>query len=85
MICLAYFIVYVHILTYFQVVQFGMSKKVGQLSFQMPQQGEMVFDKPYSEETAQMIDQEVRDIVNTVYERTTELLIKHKADVEKVC
>lgn len=71
-------------LAYAQVVQFGMSKKVGQLSFQMPQQGEMVFDKPYSEETAQMIDQEVRDIVNTVYERTTELLIKHKADVEKV-
>lgn len=71
-------------LAYSQVVQFGMSSKVGQLSFQMPQQGEMVFDKPYSEETAQIIDQEVREMVKSVHERTTDLLTKHKADVEKV-
>lgn len=71
-------------IAYAQIVQFGMNKKVGQLSFQMPQQGEMTFDKPYSEETAQMIDREVRDMVTSVYERTRVLLTKHKADVEKV-
>ncbi|XP_064612008.1 AFG3-like protein 2 [Liolophura sinensis] len=69
---------------YAQVVHFGMNEKVGQLSFDMPQPGEMVFDKPYSEETARMIDEEVRMIVQRAYDRTMELLTKHKEDVEKV-
>lgn len=69
---------------YAQVVHFGMNEKVGQLSFEMPQPGEMVFDKPYSEETAQMIDSEVRSIVKLAYDRTLDLLTKHKEDVEKV-
>lgn len=69
---------------YAQVVHFGMNEKVGNLSFEMPQQGEMVFDKPYSEETAQLIDGEVRNIVQKAFDRTMELLTKHKDDVEKV-
>ena len=67
-----------------QVVHFGMNEKLGQLSFDLPQPGEMVFDKPYSEETAQLIDSEVRNIVKQAYDRTMDLLTKHKADVEKV-
>ncbi|XP_052816894.1 AFG3-like protein 2 isoform X2 [Mya arenaria] len=69
---------------YAQVTQFGFSDEVGQLSFQMPQQGEMVFDKPYSEETAQLIDSEVRRIVKFAYDRTVDLLTKHKDSIEKV-
>lgn len=69
---------------YAQIVQFGMNEKVGHLSFDMPQQGEMVLDKPYSEETAQLIDREVRNLVNRAYERTLDVVTKHKADVEKI-
>ncbi|PVD21354.1 hypothetical protein C0Q70_19527 [Pomacea canaliculata] len=68
---------------YAQVVHFGMNEKVGQLSFEIPQQGEMVFDKPYSEQTAQLIDEEVRKIVKEAYDRTIALLTHHKEDVAK--
>uniref|UniRef100_A0A2C9JKW0 AAA+ ATPase domain-containing protein n=1 Tax=Biomphalaria glabrata TaxID=6526 RepID=A0A2C9JKW0_BIOGL len=69
---------------YSQVVMFGMNEKVGQLSFDMNQQGDMAFTKPYSEATAQMIDEEVRQIVNNAYQRTLDLLSKHREHVEKV-
>ncbi len=45
-------------MAYAQVVHYGMSEKVGNVSFDMPQPGEMTFDKPYSEQTAQLIDEE---------------------------
>ena len=69
---------------YAQVVHYGMSKKVGQLSFEMPQQGDMQFDKPYSEATAQTIDEEVRSIVDNAYQRTKALLTEKKETIEKV-
>ncbi|RWS00764.1 AFG3-like protein 2, partial [Dinothrombium tinctorium] len=69
---------------YAQIVQFGMNEKVGHLSFDLPQQGEMVIEKPYSEETAQMIDAEVRRLVQSAYDRTVQLITKHKLNVEKV-
>lgn len=67
-----------------QVVQFGMNPVVGNVSFDMPQQGDMVLEKPYSEETAQMIDNEVRKLIKKSYDRTLVLLSKHKDNVEKV-
>ncbi|XP_067145015.1 mitochondrial inner membrane m-AAA protease component AFG3L2 [Centruroides vittatus] len=69
---------------YSQVVHFGMSEKVGHLSFDLPQPGDVVLDKPYSEETAQIIDAEVRKLVQSAYDHTVELLTKHKDNVEKV-
>ncbi|CAG2168441.1 unnamed protein product [Oppiella nova] len=69
---------------YSQIVQLGMSAKVGHLSFDLPQPGEMVIDKPYSEETAQLIDSEVRALVDKAYQRTVALINERKADVEKI-
>ncbi|XP_072267566.1 mitochondrial inner membrane m-AAA protease component AFG3L2 [Pyxicephalus adspersus] len=69
---------------YAQVVQFGMSDKVGQVSFDLPRQGEMVLEKPYSEATARLIDDEVRKLINSAYERTVQLLTGKKLDIEKI-
>uniref|UniRef100_A0A0N4V7Q3 CARD domain-containing protein n=1 Tax=Enterobius vermicularis TaxID=51028 RepID=A0A0N4V7Q3_ENTVE len=66
------------------IVTYGMSAKVGPLSFQAPAPGEMAFDKPYSESTAQLIDQEVRDLVNKALNRTRELLLSKQPQIEKV-
>jgi AFG3 family protein len=69
---------------YSQIVKFGMSEKVGNLSFDTPQPGEMVLDKPYSEQTAQLIDEEVRELIKTAFDRTMQLLNEHIDDIEKV-
>lgn len=69
---------------YAQVVQFGMSEVVGQVSFELPRQGEMVMEKPYSEPMAQLIDQEVRSLIDAAFQRTHQLITEKRDVVEKV-
>lgn len=71
-------------IAYAQIVQFGMSEKVGNLSFDLSQPGEPIFEKPYSEATAQLIDSEVKELVDSAYKRVIELLKEKKSAVESV-
>ncbi|XP_072753325.1 mitochondrial inner membrane m-AAA protease component AFG3L2 [Anoplolepis gracilipes] len=71
-------------IAYAQITQYGMNEKVGNVSFEMPKPGDMALDKPYSEYTAQLIDNEVRDLIDRAYKRTRALLNEHKENVIKV-
>ncbi|HXS36925.1 MAG TPA: ATP-dependent zinc metalloprotease FtsH [Flavipsychrobacter sp.] len=63
-------------MAYSMISIYGMNDKVGNVSYHDGQQ-EYNMTKPYSEETAKIIDQEVRKLILSQYERTKELLSKH--------
>ncbi|HPH15842.1 MAG TPA: hypothetical protein PK029_01630, partial [Bacteroidales bacterium] len=64
---------------YAMVTYFGMSDKIGNISFyDSTGQYEYAFSKPYSNETAILIDKEVRVIIDEAYNKAREILIKHK-------
>merc|ERR1712168_1128459 len=69
---------------YAQITQYGMNDNVGNVSFDQPQPGEMVFDKPFSESTAQLVDEEAKKMVSGAMLRTMDLLTEKKDLVEKV-
>jgi len=71
-------------MAYSQIALYGMNKKLGKLSFPPPKDGEIVLEKPYSEATAKLIDQEVRDMVSEAYNRTENLLKEKKDSLEQV-
>ncbi len=60
-------------IAYAMVTYYGMSKKVGNISFYDPQGG-YEFTKPYSEKTAELIDAEVKAIVDEVTAKTRKIL-----------
>lgn len=70
-------------IAYSMVTVYGMNDKVGNVSFYDPQQ-ETAFTKPYSDETAKLIDEEVRKLIDAAYEKTKDLLTLRKAEVEKL-
>ena len=68
---------------YAMVTVYGMNEKVGNVSFYDPQQ-ENAFTKPYSDDTAKLIDYEVRHLIDSAYARTKKLLTDKKEEVEKL-
>ncbi|HOY17529.1 MAG TPA: ATP-dependent zinc metalloprotease FtsH [Haliscomenobacter sp.] len=67
-------------MAYSMISIFGMNEKVGQVSFYgMSNES---YQKPYSDETATLIDEEVRRMVNSQYERAKELLREHRNELE---
>jgi len=71
-------------MAYSMVSIYGMNERIGNLSFYDSKGNEYAFTKPYSESTAQAIDEEVRKIISNAYNRTKNLLIDKKVELETI-
>ena len=69
-------------LVYSTIQTYGMNSRVGQLAY--PREDGQMGDKPYSDATAEAMDDEARAIVDAAYARTVELIRERKDQVESV-
>ena len=60
------------------VTIYGLDEKIGNVSYYDSQNQGYGFTKPYSEETAKIIDQEIKKIIDSQYERAKAILKKHE-------
>lgn len=68
---------------YRMVAYYGFDKKIGNISFYDSAGGqEAAFQKPYSEATGRLIDQEVRNLVTEAYSRALGLLAEHRGELD---
>ncbi len=64
---------------------FGMSEKIGNISYyDSSGQQEFAFNKPYSEKTAETIDEEVKKLIDVQYERAKTILRKNKKGLKEL-
>ncbi|HEV3025309.1 MAG TPA: ATP-dependent zinc metalloprotease FtsH, partial [Pirellulales bacterium] len=73
----------------YMVTHWGMSEKLGPMSFRVGEEHvflgkEIQEPKDFSEGTAQIIDEEVQKLLRAAEERATDLLIRHRDDVEHI-
>ncbi|KYR01245.1 peptidase M41 [Tieghemostelium lacteum] len=66
-----------------QVVHYGMNERVGTVSFKKESE-DVTVEKPYSQATSRMIDEEIRKIVKAAYDRTHDLLMSKKEELLKL-
>jgi len=70
---------------YAMISYFGMSDKIGNLSYyDSSGQQEYSFNKPYSEKTAEAIDEEVKDLIDKQYQRALTILRKNKKGLKQL-
>jgi len=69
-------------LAYSIVTVYGMNEKIGNVSFYDSKQSDYNFTKPYSDATAELIDKEVKALIDKAYKRTKDLLLSKKNELE---
>ncbi|MBP5683143.1 MAG: ATP-dependent zinc metalloprotease FtsH [Bacteroidales bacterium] len=69
---------------YAMVTYYGMSPKLGNISFFNSSQDDYNFQKPYSEKTAELIDAEVKTLLDQVYERTKQIILDNKEKLSQL-
>lgn len=68
---------------YAMVSIYGLNKRVGNISF-YDSQGRDTFTKPYSDETAKIIDEEVSLLIESQYQRALKILTENKDKLEQL-
>ena len=68
---------------YAMVSIYGLNKRVGNISY-YDSQGRDTFTKPYSEDTAKIIDEEVSKLIEGQYQRAVEVLKENKEKLEQL-
>lgn len=71
-------------MAYSMVSVYGMNEKIGNISFYDSKRSDYMFEKPYSEATAKLIDEEVKKLVDQAYQRTKNLLIEKRHELETI-
>ncbi|KAG5180962.1 P-loop containing nucleoside triphosphate hydrolase protein [Tribonema minus] len=71
-------------IVYQMITVYGMSSKVGQLAFPKEDMGGFPSDRPYSDHTAEVMDTEAKTMVDKAFQRTLDLVAKHKHQVEAI-
>ncbi len=67
------------------VAYYGLNKKIGNISFyDSSGQSEYAFGKPFSEKTAETIDEEVSKMVEEAYQRALSILSANKENLDKL-
>jgi len=68
---------------YAMISIYGLNERVGNISY-YDSQGRDAFTKPYSDDTAKIIDEEVSKLIESQYQRALQLLGEHKEQLEQV-
>lgn len=70
---------------YAMVTYYGMSENVGTVSF-YDSTGSRGYElsKPYSEKTAELIDREVKDLIQSIHDRTYSIIMEHRDGFEQL-
>lgn len=73
-------------MAYAMVVDYGMSEEIGNISFNLSTRADEspMFDKPYSDETARLIDIEVKAIIHEVWEKAHKLLAEKRDKLDEL-
>ena len=64
---------------------YGLNDKIGNITYyDSSGQGDYNFTKPYSEKTAQTIDEEISKLIESQYQRAIDILTEHKGELTKL-
>ncbi|RMG08238.1 MAG: ATP-dependent zinc metalloprotease FtsH [Acidobacteria bacterium] len=70
---------------YASIVYYGLNPQIGNISYyDSTGQSEYAFTKPYSEKTSELIDEEVKKMIDTAYQRAKNILSEKKEMLTKL-